>query len=557
MLISENPHPSKEKFTSTAIALVGTGQFIEAATGNYKGFNQRHVYHQAFKILRIQYFQFYQWCLIRFCVQWPGSERLIPRKYFDITPDNFVPFHDEVKSYIQEPKFMWRFSLANYGYFAKTFGKYVPVYFSNNNFTARETLIWSVDDSPLLSYVNSYRDLFKLVFKETIKAHQNDHHRGIKMSKIKEIQDKFSFKLKEYQKYECFYSDDFYLHLLKGSFCVDDFVQTLITGHSSHGVGKLFLKSIELSNNELAIEKLQRKVKKQHKFHKKQPHDDDNDIYGKKMMTYYPETAACYLGTPGKHNNDELRFQHLKMFVETRKKKSKPSNKYHFSTDWCHEVIVSDPNFDRSQYAAALSDFGNVANVNNYFAYDANSKSRVRYGWKVPCNSRVEYEGFIQRHYDTFRTGSVGSKIYDSVNSRNSDTHSKRLVDRDLMNSDGLSVHSIVVQKNPSRVSSIKSNWVHDTNDDNNNNTSEKCNGVDNSINDNNKLKLIEKREQDNELNSSGLYDSQECSENSNDDVGYKTGPQDNSDRDVRKRRRSRFAVKKYVPKVDVKKVLI
>lgn len=264
--VQASPRWIEEPLASTAIALTGTAQFIEARRSDYKFFKTSDLWARAATILQIQFFMLYQWSLERFVIAHPTAEALIPSKYYMVNTLNFTPEDDDIILYLQDPKFLWRFSIRNYGYFAKIFGRYLPFFSFTNDFADGKFATYRDDDSPLLPYVQSNSELVKSALKNKLKIPKSLVSRGIKLERIKQIEKKFHGRiLTQFEKSECFYSDDFYLHLMGSDFDYDDFVQTLITGHTFRGPGNLLQLDIQQSNQRLRAEKAEKRLLKNEK----------------------------------------------------------------------------------------------------------------------------------------------------------------------------------------------------------------------------------------------------------------------------------------------------
>ena len=251
---------------STAIALTGTTQFIEARRSDYKLFKTSDLWARANTILQIQFFMLYQWSLVRFLIAHPTAEVFIPHKYYLVGIQNFTPEESDIRLYLQEPKFLWRFSIRNYGYFAKVFGRYLPFYSFTDGFADGKFATYQDDDSPLMSYIRSSGEIVKFTLKHKLKMLQSLNSHGVRLERIKQIESKFQAKiLTPFEKSEYLHSDDFHLHLMGGDFDYMDFVQTLITGHTFRGPGDLLQMDIQQTNQLLKDEKTEKKVMKKEK----------------------------------------------------------------------------------------------------------------------------------------------------------------------------------------------------------------------------------------------------------------------------------------------------
>ncbi|GAV29986.1 hypothetical protein PMKS-003492 [Pichia membranifaciens] len=270
--VCASPKWIEEPVASTAIALTGTTQFIEARRSDYKLFKTSDLWARANTILQIQFFMLYQWSLVRFLIAHPTAEAFIPHKYYLVGIQNFTPEESDIRLYLQEPKFLWRFSIRNYGYFAKVFGRYLPFYSFTDGFADGKFATYQDDDSPLMPYIRSSGEIVKFTLKHKLKMSQSLNSHGVRLERIKQIESKFQAKiLTPFEKSEYLHSDDFHLHLMGGDFDYVDFVQTLITGHTFRGPGALLQMDIQQSNQLLKDEKTEKKlIKKEKKKLKKE-----------------------------------------------------------------------------------------------------------------------------------------------------------------------------------------------------------------------------------------------------------------------------------------------
>lgn len=251
---------------STAIALTGTTQFIEARRSDYKLFKTSDLWARATTILQTQFFMLYQWSLVRFLIAHPPAEAFIPHKYYLVGVQNFTPEESDIRLYLQDPKFLWRFSVRNYGYFAKIFGRYLPFYSFTDGFADGKFATYQDDDSPLMPYIRSSGEVVKFTLKHKLKLSQSLNSHGVKLERIIQIESKFQAKiLTPFEKSEYLHSDDFHLHLMDGDFDYVDFVQTLITGHTFRGPGALLQMDIQQSNQLLKDKKMNKKLMKREK----------------------------------------------------------------------------------------------------------------------------------------------------------------------------------------------------------------------------------------------------------------------------------------------------
>lgn len=383
-----------ENALSTANGLVGTSQFIEAKNGNYKGFNLYDLYSRAYSILKIQFYILYQVCLIRFSICHPIAEKFLSKKLFRLSPNSFQPNDEEIILYLREPKFLWRFSLKNYGYFATLFSRYIPFLEYSCPYYDGFTTTFEKDNSPLVPYLKSttekFRDNFKLKFNILKSISYNN---GIKIDKIINLQNKFHYKdLTTYNKNECFYSDDFQLHLMNRMFNYNDFIQVLITGYSSVGPCGLIIAQIKEAN----------KILNQVKINKKLLRKNQNEI--KKNMR--------------KEKKDEEKY--LKLIKKLALNKNKDNDKV---PDLIETNLFNNniPNSTLQKNFLILNETQNNEtkdHLNNKSILNSNS---VNYYTRINHDNDNNFNSnkllfFVEKNYDNYNTVfQISSSIFETT----------------------------------------------------------------------------------------------------------------------------------------------
>ena len=112
----------KEELTANSFPFFGTTEFIEADESNYIKFNKCIVSVVSQKAIRTQMYLLYCWSLIYYYFSCSKLKTVSFNKMlFDVKPAMFMPSDEEIKLYMSNPKFLWRFSEANYQYFLQFF----------------------------------------------------------------------------------------------------------------------------------------------------------------------------------------------------------------------------------------------------------------------------------------------------------------------------------------------------------------------------------------------------------------------------------------------------
>ena len=232
----------------TTLTVCGTAQMKEARNSNYANFKKRDLRKDATDILKFQLLMFYQWALTRYCVENPLRVKQIRKDAFQITVDNFDIDDAEIDKYLENPKFMWRFSVRNYEFFLTFFksNKKSKLFYSRFD-TA------DIDDSPLLDYIKPIKNYMKDKFKKTFtskkvtamkKAYDFD------ITLITNFMKKHFEPLNQFKTSEFLFSDDYYLHEVQPDAEYEDFICHLICGQTKNFVSPLLKWHIESNSIE-------------------------------------------------------------------------------------------------------------------------------------------------------------------------------------------------------------------------------------------------------------------------------------------------------------------
>lgn len=414
--------PWEESFFSSAVGLLSTTHFIEAKNSNYKGFKLEDLFSRTKNILKVQGYVLYEWSLTRFLIQHPVADKMLPKSYFAVTPNYFEPSDEEVKLYLNNPKFLWRFSMRNYGHFAKGFRKYLPLVYHNNDFANGELLTYDEDFSPLVAYVapmaeNSMKMKFKSKWYNQIpiKNDYANHDMAYKLTfdKINQIKKYFPYNkiITSYEVAECFHSNDYWLHKIDPNHSTIEFLQILITGYTTDGPGELAIlrdqgnianpipKSLkELWKITKDKQKESKVVSKERKSFVKfySNYEDKNDEDFMIQLNSCPFDASCYLGNPGT-KYDKVRLAHLKELVDTCVLPSSKNKYYSFSTSDWNDRRLRFSQYQNTLYYVSLRKFGAKSNITNFVELDPYGCKR-RFGWAPPC-SNEQYMQLLSQNF--------------------------------------------------------------------------------------------------------------------------------------------------------------
>lgn len=106
--------PIADNNVSTAFALVGTLQFREAHNSGYFNFKKEDLINAAIPIIQKQALILYHLILFRYVFAHAVKGNFIDEKYYNVTPDCFIPSMEEIQYYLNDPKGIFRFSAKNY-----------------------------------------------------------------------------------------------------------------------------------------------------------------------------------------------------------------------------------------------------------------------------------------------------------------------------------------------------------------------------------------------------------------------------------------------------------
>ena len=393
----------------TTNTIYGTGQFIEACRSKYKNFDCKDLNRIASIILQRQIFMIYQWSLIRYCIEDLKRISKIDKLFFNISPSNFEPESIEISLYLQNPKFLWRFSNCNYNYFVNCF-KLNDLSLIQNycNFKT-----FNIDDSLIVTFLN-------VNSKNKFDVPRFFQTRSIVI-------------LNDYSSIEYLYSDDFHLLMLEGNINYIAFVSYLLTGQfmgkyskllniyikSSHYQLKISLK--ESQRMKLEIDKRIRnekdikisKFKSKLKFRSRsrstprstfdyniesdienfiESIDKENDIMNNKLYDSIPipANASRYIGFK-EYEDSELRLRNIRKIVENRIKDPlvKITHPLYINTDWVHKKLINEGTLASEFYKSLIEIYGDIYHLNNFRSI--NSKGEIiRVGWKVKVDNLVK-----------------------------------------------------------------------------------------------------------------------------------------------------------------------
>lgn len=208
VFIYDSPSPPRpSQINSDIQELVNTSQFKLARENDYQNLFDGFVTARARCILLQQKYEVYKISLVRFCLVRHFAHMVLPSHVFKINPINFTITEKELELYIENPKFLWRFSSANYEYFENQFLNSIKsrkVDFNEDNCDNSMLIPYTEDNSPLVGFINLtnqkhieyYLKKFKFkgdndfAFNEL--KHSNDFHLHIVSSAITTYQDFFS-----------------------------------------------------------------------------------------------------------------------------------------------------------------------------------------------------------------------------------------------------------------------------------------------------------------------------------------------------------------------------
>lgn len=208
----------------TTLTVYGTAQMVEAKQCNYKDFDLLELQVATARIICKQKYLIFEWSLIRFCLLNPDKIKKIGKHIFEITPKQFTASQLDIELYLNNPKFLFRFSLATASYFEDYFFK--PL----QEFTGAPDLVsFNEDTSAMVPYIEkpcNNTDSFWNVLKKVNLNNNLFKPEDVKKIKVKYIQ----YSLSVYDTCEVFYSDDFVLHQMDTDISCFEFAECLLTG---------------------------------------------------------------------------------------------------------------------------------------------------------------------------------------------------------------------------------------------------------------------------------------------------------------------------------------
>lgn len=259
----------------TTLSIFGTAQFSEAKNADYRGFKPSHLASCAYRILQIQCHLLYRWCLVRYLMDHSIKGNLVRQKCFDVTPDCFQPTEDDIQLYIENPKFLWRFSKRNYSVISKLFHP-------GNLHSSPDSFLHSYnkDVSAIMPYLTDKNNRVKLGLKKKFKLLKEINYSFCDINKYKAANTKyFKFCLNYYECSEFLYSDDFHLHMMDGDTSYDEFVSIILTGKCERYICQLYSLQIDSYNKELQLLPNRRKKEKiKDEFLVKSKHINDKNF---------------------------------------------------------------------------------------------------------------------------------------------------------------------------------------------------------------------------------------------------------------------------------------
>ncbi|KGK36573.1 hypothetical protein JL09_g4278, partial [Pichia kudriavzevii] len=431
--ISINATKPLSEEPNTALTIFGTTQFIEARNSNYHGFKTKDLEVKAYTILQRQAYMLMRWCIIRYSIECLVNINLIQPAIYKLTPDNFLPSLEEVKAYIDNPKFLWRFSLHNYYEFIKLFQPHDRAIKLLN-------LIMSFNDgSGIVPFARAKHTKLINSFKEKFQV------RDITMShfSLHKIDDMnktcFKFQLNEYETIEYLYSDDFMLFQMDGITTYEEFTHLLIAGQCLRYNSKILESKVELDKRNhgnrklISLAKKREKIKDLRNVFKKsnnckkskhriigdsttiEPYQKDDEklsILSKlnqllkdarginfpelnKMIEKIEVTPYSFYGEFRKELAFISKFA-IRKFVEDQRSKTIITNRLYLMSTWSHAAMMVESNHPHSFYKF-LYTYVSFQCSSDYTKMFHDAGDPIRYGWSFPKLS-VDFD-VVQKYY--------------------------------------------------------------------------------------------------------------------------------------------------------------
>lgn len=265
-LDNDRPVQSLEKPKSTASKLVNTSAFLREHNCNntYIGYDHADLVQRATNLLQVQAYQLYQWCVIRARIQHPYKLKHLPFSCSKVMPWNFVIEDCDIELYLNNPRFLWRFSLNNYEYFYQLFSRGTDRKHLCDVGFIDEILTYDKDTSQLVPYFVTHGGTLENFLRNMLGKPSKECSKWYRMYDFDELlKDASHYQLNEVEKNEFRNSYDYYLHMIEPQTDYDSFLRIIITGHTLYDAGPL-LKMVLEKEKELEDEKTEKKGK--HKF---------------------------------------------------------------------------------------------------------------------------------------------------------------------------------------------------------------------------------------------------------------------------------------------------
>ncbi|TID30059.1 hypothetical protein CANINC_001345 [Pichia inconspicua] len=336
-LASFENRSSFNRVSVTSIGLIGIKQFTEARRTGYKDFKYNDLFTAAAAILKMDMYTIYKASLMYYSLKHPVSVNLIKQKFFDVTPDHFVPTAEDIKHFIEEPQFMYRFSLKNYNNIKSLFKKSHPSF-------AIDIYAITKDDSELVPYLKSKRTQLKENLKSKLHLLKNINHDDYDFKRMQRVNEMFTFQMRAEESSNFLFSSDFYLHMMAPQCDFHDFLSTLLIGFSPKYHGGLYRELLLQQNEKLQLANFEKKNLKKNA----------------KGKTFVDPSSFCY---PVENNSKKLKvpkYVNLESLKLSSKKfiTSSASFKQNSLVQQISENIIQDacqPLFDIFSPKAAMN----------------------------------------------------------------------------------------------------------------------------------------------------------------------------------------------------------
>jgi hypothetical protein len=445
----------------TTMNVYGTAQFKEAKNTDYLCYNVSDLRQTAFRILQRQIFMLYSWCITRYCLQHKLQITFIEKMYYEVGPHCFRPEDYEIELFIANPKFLWRFSMRNYAYFAKSFNdKHKEPWFD------AELRTFDKDDSPILPYLKPQLWDVNVMTKLFKDAPVHGKFKPFKVSKIhKFMKDNLKYHPSDFDTSEIYYSDDFYLHHMNGATRYTEFLEFLIAGQNGISPGPLLKAQLEKSLQRQKMSDKTTEKKHTHtlahnsgyKMAQKEMMQRDSDVdglngpnetdnnghdsspdrltskldqyqstllyltsghgpssltmnevspqeYGSCRQIYYKVPAHSAIEVPGTAVDflgqtpcGSNVVQTLGRIVERNSRLVLIMNHIYRKTDWVEQAYMHIFNSQVEFYRYCKSVFGDACSISN-FGFQNNGVG-CRVGWTLPCDETYA-SAFIERYVE-------------------------------------------------------------------------------------------------------------------------------------------------------------